>query len=250
MKRRVQMKEFYPSNHKELSQQTAFHEAGHAAAIYLGNKQKQLPPVFFQIFIKELKNSFESTECLCKTNDNCIAIIDGGRLIHTLPSSIEEAINDFPPEQKQAYQLAFEADIFNILAGPLAEAKYVALRDDEPINSHLVSLDALQNYGGASDIESVNDYLDCFITCGDYRRNKINELVMAAFSFVNNIHNWSAITALANYLVARSKNIINCEEVMAVIDHTFYNSFINRRDNAWPSNFIRNSLHQTEQSPL
>jgi hypothetical protein len=241
MKRRVQLKEFSRNNHKELSQKTAIHEAGHAAAIYLGNKQKQLPPVFFQIFIKELKDGFESTECLCKTNDNCIAIIDGGRLIHTLPSSIEEAINDFSPEQKQAYQLAFEADIFNILAGPLAEAKYIALRDDEPINSHLVNLDALQNYGGASDIESVNDYLDCFIACSDYRKNKINELVMAAFSFVNNIHNWSAITALANYLLARPKNIISCEEVMTVIDHTFYDDFINRLDNAWPSNFNRNS---------
>jgi hypothetical protein len=38
---------------QDLIKQIAFHEAGHAAAIYLYNKQKQLPPVYFQITIKK-----------------------------------------------------------------------------------------------------------------------------------------------------------------------------------------------------
>ena len=36
---------------QDLIKQIAFHEAGHAAAIYLYNKQKQLPSVDFQITI-------------------------------------------------------------------------------------------------------------------------------------------------------------------------------------------------------
>jgi hypothetical protein len=44
MKRRYTSNDFYAINYAELSRKTAIHEAGHAAAIYLGNKQKQLPP--------------------------------------------------------------------------------------------------------------------------------------------------------------------------------------------------------------
>lgn len=250
MKRRAQSKDLSHSNDQELSKKTAIHEAGHAAAIYLGNKQKQLPPVFFQIFIKELNNGFQATECLCKTNDNCIAIVEGGRLIHTLPSSIESATKDFSPIQKQAYQLAFEADIINILAGPLAEAKYVALQDDELINPHLVNMDALRNYGGSADMEAVNDYLECFIDCTEERKNKANELFMAAFNFVDDIHNWSAITALANYIISRPKNIISCEEVMTVIDCTMCNRFINSIDTIWSSEFSCKPWLQTKPFPL
>jgi hypothetical protein len=48
--------------------------------------------------------------------------------------------------------------------GPLAEANYVAMRDDEPINARLVNLNALHHYGGSSDLETINDYLDCLNT--------------------------------------------------------------------------------------
>jgi len=71
MKRKPTSNDFYPINHAELSRKTATHEAGHAAAIYLGNKQKQLPPVFFQIYIKDLNSEFQSTGCLCKSYDSC-----------------------------------------------------------------------------------------------------------------------------------------------------------------------------------
>lgn len=246
MKRRAQSKDVNQINHQELSKKTAIHEAGHAAAIYLGNKQKQLPPVFFQIYIKELNNDFQATECLCKANDNCIAIVEGGRLIHTLPSSIEEATEDFSLAQKQAYQIAFEADIINILAGPLAEAKYVAFRDDELFNPHLINIDALRNYGGSSNIEAVNEYLECFIACDEQRRDKATELFLAAFSFVSNVNNWKAITGLANYLLDRPKNTISCEEVMAVVDR----ACMTRLDDAWPLGFKPKSWLQTEPFPL
>ena len=35
--------------HQEVKRKVAIHEAGHAAAIYFGNKQKRLPPVFFSL---------------------------------------------------------------------------------------------------------------------------------------------------------------------------------------------------------
>jgi hypothetical protein len=94
---------------------------------------------------------------------NCLTKVDGGRLIHTLPSSVDEAISGFTSVQKQAYQHAFEADIINLLVGPLAEANYVAMRDNEPINPLLVTLNALKNYGGSSDLETINEYLDCLL---------------------------------------------------------------------------------------
>ncbi len=225
MKRRYTSNDFYPINHAELSRKTAIHEAGHAAAIYLGNKQKQLPPVFFQIYIKELNSDLQSPECLCKSYDgcnNCITKIEGGRLIHTLPSSVEEAISDFSLAQKRAYQRAFEADIINLLVGPLAEANYVAMRDDEPINPRLVNLNALHHYGGSSDLETINEYLDCLIAHRGQREKKLSELFLSAFNFINDRSNWQAIMALADYILADCKNIIECEEIIAVLDaHCF-----------------------------
>jgi len=52
MKRNYQINTICPIDDQELIRQTAFHEAGHAAAIYLYNKQKQLPPVFFKSRLK------------------------------------------------------------------------------------------------------------------------------------------------------------------------------------------------------
>jgi hypothetical protein len=232
MKRRHTSNDFYPINHAELSRKTAIHEAGHAAAIYLGNKQKQLPPVFFQIFIKELNSDFQPTGCLCESYDsckNCITKIEGGRLIHTLPSSVDEAISDFSSAQKQAYQRAFDADIINLLVGPLAEANYIAMRDDEPINPRLVNLNALHHYGGSSDLQTINEYLDCLITNNAQREKKLAELFLAAFNFINERSNWHAILALADYILADCKNIIECEEIIAVLDAHYFLA----RKNSW-----------------
>jgi hypothetical protein len=225
MKRRYTLTDFNPINHPELSRKTAVHEAGHAAAIYLGNKQKRLPPVFFQIFIKELNSDSHSSGCLCKSYDpcnNCITKVEGGRLIHTLPSSVEEAISDFSLAQRQAYQHAFDADIFNLLVGPLAEANYVAMRDGELINPRLVNLNALHNYGGDSDLETINEYLDCFIADKAQREKKLSELFLAAFNFINDSSNWRAIIALTGYILADSKSILCCEEIIAVLDTHYF----------------------------
>jgi hypothetical protein len=203
-------------NYQELIRQTAIHEAGHAVAIHLGNQQKSLPPVFFQIVVKKLDADFP--RYLSEPCPHCAAKVEGGRLIHTLPSSIEEATDDFCPAQKQAYQQAFEADIVNLLIGPLAEARYIASRDDEVINAYLVNLNALRYYGGTSDLELAGEYLECFIADQAQREKKIGELFMAAFAFVHHAPNWRAIMALADYILASPKAVIDCEEVMALLN--------------------------------
>jgi len=49
MKRNYQTESAALIDPHDLIKQIAFHEAGHAAGIYLYNKHKQLPSVFFQI---------------------------------------------------------------------------------------------------------------------------------------------------------------------------------------------------------
>ncbi|MGZ8184797.1 MAG: hypothetical protein ACXWT1_22885 [Methylobacter sp.] len=204
--------------HQDVSRKIAIHEAGHAAAIYLGNQQKGLPPVFFQIFINPLNNDVQSSGFLGKPSDHYIAKVEGGRLIHTLPSSLDEATKDFSSAQRHAYQHAFEADIINLLAGPLAEARYLALRDNEPISPELVNINALQYYGGASDLGVVNEYLECFIDNDELRERKMTELFLAAFNFVSERSNWLAITALADSILAHQENIIECNEIIDVLE--------------------------------
>jgi hypothetical protein len=217
MKRSQTSKDFNSVDYFELSRKKAIHEAGHAAAIYFGNRQKKLPPVFFQIII---------STCTSCAYDNCPhdnggTQIEGGRLIHTLPFSHEHAVSNFSPEQKHAYQQAFEADIVNLLVGSLAEAHYVAERDNELISPLLVPVTALHNYGGTSDLEAVNEYLQCFISEKSEQESKINELFSAAFDFINEWTHWYAISELANYMLSNGRNIIDYEEVVNVLESNF-----------------------------
>jgi hypothetical protein len=218
------MKRSYPAKKadnrlypQELSKKTAIHEAGHAAAIHLGNKAKQLPPVFFQIFVKEHNNEQLAPGCYVTAN-KYFGEIKGGRLIHTLPTPVREANHHFSAIEDPSYQSAFEADIINFLVGPLAEAKYIALSDDEPINPRLVNLDSLHYYGGSSDLKIVQEYLDCLMTDQAQKEKKILELFLAAYDFINIPSNWRAITALADYIVDTGKMIIDCEEAIAILD--------------------------------
>jgi hypothetical protein len=210
--------------HQEVNRKVAVHEAGHAAAIYLGNKQKRLPPVFFQIFITPVNSGFQSSQFFSKPDTKYVANIDGGRLIHMLPSSIEEATNDFSSAEKFAYQCAFEADMINMLVGPLAEAKYIAQRDGELINPRLIHLNALHYFGGTSDLESVKEYLECFPANSKLRDQKITALYLEAFNFVNERSNWRAITALANYIVSEDKSVIECNEIIEVLETATHRS--------------------------
>ena len=117
------------------------------------------------------------------------------------------------------YMVAFEADIINLLIGPLAEAKYIYTTDGEPFNHRLVNLNALKNYGGSSDLALAKEYLQSFSACKQQQDKKLDELFVLAFNFINDWANWAAITRLADYILNNNKNIISCEEVISLVEY-------------------------------
>ena len=50
-------KAFSQLTHNEHSKKHAIHKAGHAVAIYLGNRQKRVSPFFFQLYINFISKS-------------------------------------------------------------------------------------------------------------------------------------------------------------------------------------------------
>ncbi|HEY8097623.1 MAG TPA: hypothetical protein VIE65_16260 [Methylobacter sp.] len=227
----------------EHKQRVAFHEAGHAAGIYLNNKARQLPPVFFKIIFKEM-GGVTAADIMAyqTTHDDCIARVEGGRLIELLPPSIDSLVqelteqNDAMVKLVEDYKIAFEADIINLLIGPLAEAKHVAATDDELFNRQLVNLKALKNYGGSSDLALANEYLHSYSADKQLQDEKLDELFTFAFDFVNNDANWAAINQLAGYILSSSKNIIECDDIVSVLDQSvehFHNRRIKPRDHLY-----------------
>lgn len=191
----------------ELMNQTAFHEAGHAASIYFGNKRKKLPPVFFQIQIKKTIDS----------NQVAFAKVIGGRLIQSLPIAGLDSLSSLSQQDRLDYQAAYEADVINLLVGPLAEAKYVSIRDDEPFSFNLINTQALNYYGGSSDVKKAYAYLEYFITSETLREEKMSELFFQAFLFIERKENWKYILNLAHYILESEKDMITCEEAVGIL---------------------------------
>ena len=142
-----------------ISRRSAFHQAGHAAAICIGNRQKRLPDVHFQVAIWPQERGIRVSQGM-RHSGKYVAKMEGGRLIQSLPLSYAERMHGLAKTEQAQFCCAFEADVINLLAGSLSEAKYVALRDNEVFNANLVYLGALQYYGGKEDLETVNDYMD------------------------------------------------------------------------------------------
>ncbi len=224
----------------------AFHEAGHAAGLYLNTKSRRLPPVSFKIIFKEMGCcSAVTDDILPQTiHDDCIAQVEGGRLIEFLPQSVDNLVRELTEHNKAVAQLvddymaAFEVDIINLLIGPLAEAKYIADTDDELFNHQLVNLKALKNYGGISNLALVNEYLQSFFA--DIRQDeKLAELFAEAFDFINNDMHWAAITKLAEHILDSScKSVIYSDEIISLLDQSITNfrerrAVARQRHNAW-----------------
>jgi hypothetical protein len=202
----------------------AFHEAGHAAAIYLNNNARNLPPIFFQIIFKETSGTPDYDELTYQAiHGDSVARVEGGRLIESLPYTVDGLVHKLIDHNEAMaplvidYLNAFEADIINLLIGPLAEAKYVHEKDDERFNHQLVNLKSLENYGGSSDLELALEYIDCFSASKLQRDEKLNELFNVAGDFISDSSNWKAITKLASFILESNKNIISCEEVVSVL---------------------------------
>ncbi len=207
-----------------VDKRSAYHQAGYAAAVYLGNKQKNLPAVHFQIFIKAQGESAGTQPSQIKgvpikgAKGKRTVKLEGGRLIQSLPVFEADAMAGLTNPEREEYRLAYEADIVNILIGPLAEAKFVALRDNKIFNPNLVYLGALKFYGGRADLDAVNEYLDCIVSQGDKRDHKLAELFLSAYSFVNNRSNWQAIAALADKILEHPKDYLDCNEAIALLE--------------------------------
>lgn len=197
------------SNYQALTLQTAFHESGHAAGIYIGNKEKKLPPVFFQIQIKNPSSS--------KDKSHYAKVVDG-RLIQHLPVVGIEKVEDLTYEEQKSYRLAYEADVINLLIGSIAEARYVSERDDELFSINLLNVHALNYYGGHSDVKKAYAYLKFFITSEQQREVKMREFFLQAFQFVENDDNWNCIQDLAEYILKSKKEVLSCEEAVEIFD--------------------------------
>jgi hypothetical protein len=215
--------QIYP--HAPVGKRNAYHQAGHAAAICLGNQEKQLPAVHFQVSIKPHERDIRASHTTMRLYGKCVARVEGGRLVQSLPLSFAEAARGLSGAEQERYRCAFEADVINLLAGSLSEAKYVALRDGEAFNANLVYLGALQYYGGKEDLEAINDYMDCLTPDAAERKQKLAELFLAAYSFINQRPNWKAIAALAGYILdvnqVEANCVIPCEDLMALLDPNF-----------------------------
>lgn len=198
-----------PGSAEELLKHIVYHEAGHVVAIYLRNHQQKLPPVFFEIMINRQQQNHHLY----------FAQVSGGRLIDNLPVAEIENNQLGSLEEQQSLQKAYEADVINLLVGPLAEAKYVALRDDEILNLHLINIIALKNYGGHSDLEQASRYLEYFIPDAAERELKISELYAKAFRFVEEPNNWKCIQLFASYLLESEETIISCEQTSDILEH-------------------------------
>jgi hypothetical protein len=76
----------------------------------------------------------------------------------------------------------------------------------------------LCNYGGGCDLDGVYEYLECLFAEPIEQEKKLAKLFLEAFHFVSERSHWFAINALANYILADTKDSIACEEAMTVID--------------------------------
>lgn len=192
----------------ELHCRTAYHEAGHAAAIHIRNRQKQLPPVFFEIQVKRSQSS--EFEFFAKVVD--------GNLIQNLPIAVIESFSTLTNTGLHSCQRAYEADVVNLLVGPLAEAKHVAIGDGEIFNLELMNLEALRHYGGHSDLERAQYYLEYFITSKSHREKKLAELLAQAYRFIDNPRHWRCIRSLAHFILDSRQEIISCDEAISIFD--------------------------------
>ncbi len=185
-----------------LSHRIAFHEAGHAAAIYFGNQNKQLPPVHFAI--KITKPSDEPF--------NWEAQIQDGQLIHDLATANGEITGDMD------FKKACESDVMNMLVGPLAEARYVAERDGELFHPDLMTLPSLKRYGGWGDLDRAYGHLkNCLGECCNLDK-ELSRVFNQALMFISSDSYWRAISNLAQYVLSSQSEIIDCHEIIQVLE--------------------------------
>ena len=102
----------------------------------------------------------------------------------------------------------------------MSEAKYVASRDGEVFNHNLINFNALRHYGGHSDLEHVQQYLEHFVTSEATQEQKVLELLKQAYQFIDNSKYWKCIVNLAHFILESQRETISCNEAMSILDRS------------------------------
>lgn len=210
----------------QTSKPSAFHMAGRSVSIHFGNRKKNLPPIYFQIGIEPIPTNIRNLRKSNPISGFSRATFKGGRLISQLPGSLVLETNLMTTSEKLAYEQAFNADIVNLLAGFIAEAKFIALSDNEVISPRLVNVNSLQHYGEDVDLQELWEYFKCF---GDYDSDKETKLIglyLAAFEFVNVPSHWKAICEVSNYIERSEKMLLECTEIFDIFDQSIKRELI------------------------
>ena len=218
MKRNYYINDLDFGTFQELAIQIAYHEAGHATAIYLYNKQQQLPSIFFQIHLKNYEDIKQLTAQDINYQGDYVAEIEGGCLIENLALNLSVSKNEINPNEREEYYRALNADVINLLAGSIAEQNYLILRDNEIINEELLNIRNLGRYGNYSDMQKINNYLRFLSDCPVEQQQKLTLLLKESFSFITHPQTWKAVTAVAHYILDSQKQEVHCEDVFQVID--------------------------------
>lgn len=200
----------------EQHKRIAFHTAGQAAAIYLRNKRMNLPSVPFRVLIN-IPQSQQQAFKLTPIKRYQIRI-EGGQLVKSFAVSLTEVTDELVRQQQQYYQQLSDADIINIMAGPIAEAKYVAERDNEIITPRLVSFNALGFYNGMDEITTVSNYLQNRRLNAEEQHKTMINLYLTSFIFVGDAPVWRAINELANHFLTTQQMILEADEIGTVLD--------------------------------
>ncbi len=219
MKRNYYINDLDLGTFQKLAVQIAYHEAGHATAIYLYNKQQQLPSIFFQIHLKNYEDIKQLTAHDINYQGAYVAEIEGGCLIENLALNLSVSKNEIKPREKEEYYRALNADVINLLAGSIAEQNYLILRDNEIINEALLNIRNLGRYGNYSDMQKINNYLRFLSDCPVEQQQKLTLLLKESFFFITHPQTWKAVTAVAHYILDSQKQEVYCEDIFKVIDH-------------------------------
>ncbi|MCF6203379.1 MAG: hypothetical protein L3J59_06860, partial [Methylococcaceae bacterium] len=147
------------------------------------------------------------------------AKVIGGYLIENFPGVKIAKNHHLTKEQSAKLEQAYKADIIHLLVGPLAEAKYVSIRDGEAFNFNLLITYALSYYGGLSDVEKAYSYMAYFVASKAQGEALMLKLFSEAFKFIENTHNWKCILNLAHYILKSKNQIVSCEKAIKILDN-------------------------------
>ncbi|MEE9356067.1 MAG: hypothetical protein V3U75_10805 [Methylococcaceae bacterium] len=188
----------------------AYRVAGNAVAIYLNNSQKKLPEILFHVNISEwnYKSTYDSNR-----HDH---ILEGGRLVSS--QSISSTLDDLTDVETDNLLVLAEADIFSLLVGPIAVAKYISIIDNECFNVNLLTVNSLTYYGGSKNLILIDDYLKCFWRSKSEKSKKLTEIFQQAFQFVSEPERWLIIKTLAHFIFEQKKSLLDYQEIASVIE--------------------------------